>query len=780
MLRVWVGPRTRRDSLEEVFSPALRGGGIEHRFHRGRTLDDFQFDEIQLDKGDLLLVMGESLVKELQRKSVLPKNLGMGKLRESLHPHQGGHVMVSYSPGIIHVNPRHEPEVKWDARLACRYVRTGRLEPETGAYRWVDNFNVPVTVAKDRSRAEGCPIPAALDLETVGLDPYAENARIVSVAISVDEGESWVVKVPESGVLSRKALKQLKWLCSTKKVKMVGANLKFDAHWLLKEWDIPIDNHKFDTMLVGSLLNENMANSLEIHAKMHTSLGGYDSFFNEKHDKSRMDLVLRDDPEGFLTYAGGDTDACLRVYAKQRSRLMDDERLANFYMKLTQPVSDAFTAIERRGVVVDRDRYLELEKEVSSVHAKLHGELVDMLPRRLKIKYRDDLKITRPVILKDLFFSRKGFGLTPVDFTEKTKAPSTSMNHLKKFLDNDEVKPFVLKLREFNSAQKTLTTYIRGFMSFIRSDGRFHPTYYLGNSDMGGTDTGRSSCKDPGYQTIPRHTIWAKPLRSVYTPPPGHAIVKVDFSQGELRVAACIANELNMINAYRKGIDLHLKTGAGVNDIGLKRALKIINSKNPTKRERMKGIRQSGKIGNFGMLYEISAAGLAAYAYNNFNVVMSLGEAQAFKDKFFKTYPGIPVWHKKYHMLAARDKMVRSPLGRIRHLPLAGSNDPAVRASMNRKSVNSPVQSALSDMCALAIAILYRRWPELWVFGFTHDEIQAYVPLDDVELWGGRIKEVMENLPLEEDFGWRPQLTFPADAEWSPVSLAECGDLVLS
>ena len=774
MLRVWT--QSKSDSaLRTIFSPLLSGSGVKHKFY-GASYD---LDEIKVKEGELLLVMGEPLLPVLKSNSIVPKNLGIGKLRERVYPYQDGHVMLSYAPGIIYANPRHEPEVHWDAKLAMRWLTTGTLRPQTGHYHWVDDFSQLWREVKAMYKASGYPVPVAGDLETIGFDPYAEGARIVSVTFSVEEGESFVYRVPEDGMPPKRVLKQIKKLCTSKKVKMVGANLKFDSHWTDKHWEIRVTNQKFDTMLVGSLLNENMANSLNIHAKMDSTIGGYDDPFSEKHDKSRMDLVLEDDPEGFLTYAGGDTDACLQVYHKQRTRLMEDERLVNFYMNLVQPVADAFVAVERRGIVVDRNRYEELKVEVSQEKERLHSDLVSMLPRKMRIKYRDDLKLTRPVILKEFFFTPKGLNLDPIMFTEKTGQPSTSMNHLKRFSDNEDAAPFVSKLKELNSAQKTLSTYIIGFMKYIRSDGKFHPTFYLGNSDMGGTNTGRTSARDPAIQTLVKHTKWAKPLRSVFVPPEGYALMSADFSQGELRVCACVANERKMINAYRKNIDMHLLTGVGLNNMSLNEALRIKSSGTEDERETVAVYRQGGKSANFGLIYEISAEGYREYVLNTFDVNMPLEKAQSDKKGFFDLYPGLVEWQHKYHKLAQQHGYVRSPLGRVRHLPFANSRNPKLKAQSNRQSVNSPIQSTLSDMCTLSIALLYQRYPELWVWGFTHDSIDMYVPIDEIELWGRRVKETMESLPLDR-FNWHPQLEFPADVEYSLTNFAECKELDLS
>jgi len=378
-------------------------------------------------------------------------------------------------------------------------------------------------------------------------------------------------------------------------------------------------------------------------------------------------------------------------------------------------------------------------------------------------------------------FTPNGLDLEPMMFTEKTKEPSTAMDHLEMLEmenpQNSDLHEFVEAMRSHNSATKTMSTYIIGFQKHIRSDGKFHPSYMMYKGDYGGNDegdesganTGRTSAKDPAYQTIPKHTKWAKPLRTVYIPPPGYAILKLDSSQGEVRVTACVANEKTMLNAYKSGMDLHAITAAKLNNMTLEEFFAL-------SQEVQDELRFGGKAGNFGLIYGMGAAGFVAYARNTYGVVLTLEQAQDFHESFFELYTGLHPWHDESKAFARKHGYVRNPLGRIRHLPLINSKMSDIRAQAERQSINSPVQSCLSDMMLLAMVEIDRRYPDLWMFGMTHDEVQTYVPVDDVMEWASRLKEVMENLPLHE-FGWNPPLKFVADAEASEVNLAVCKKL---
>ena len=270
-------------------------------------------------------------------------------------------------------------------------------------------------------------------------------------------------------------------------------------------------------------------------------------------------------------------------------------------------------------------------------------------------------------------------------------------------------------------------------------------------------------------------------------------ILKADYSQGELRIAACIANCKPMIEGYRKGQDLHLIGGANAKGVSLTEAFKyekyvkeVLGQKlaageelTAKEKERLKfysEMRQGGKASNFGFLYGMGANGFVTYAYETFGVHYTKSEAEQARENFFVLYPQLVDWHKQQVAFAKKNLYVISPLGRKRHLPLINSKDNEVSSKFGRNAVNSPVQSTLSDMGLLAISILHQKYPELRMWGMTHDDTGFYLPEDEVPMWAGRIREVMENLPLKEWFGWSHQINFPVDMEIGHDNLADLID----
>jgi DNA polymerase I-like protein with 3'-5' exonuclease and polymerase domains len=366
-----------------------------------------------------------------------------------------------------------------------------------------------------------------------------------------------------------------------------------------------------------------------------------------------------------------------------------------------------------------------------------------------------------------------GLNLKPKLYTEKSNEPSTAVNHLLMFDDDPVAMKFVDAFKAYNSAAKTHSSFVVGFLKHLRSDGLFHPTYMLAHADRegegeeeSGTVTGRTSLKDPAAQTIPKRTKWTKKLRRAFIAPPGYVILQLDFSQGELRICAVVAEEPVMIQAYASGQDLHAITAAKLMGYKLEDFMLLPVEERDLYRGR-------GKAGNFGLIYGMQAPGFQTYAFNSYGVKLTAQEAFDSREGFFDLYSRLPKWHEESILTAHRDMQIWSPLGRVRHLPLINSKDFKVRSLAERQAINSPIQSCLSDMMQLGMIEIDRQYghEDIHMFLMTHDSIALYVPEQDARLWGKRCKDVLENLPLAQ-FGWEPSLMFPADAE-AGANLAE-------
>ena len=792
MLWIWTNTRKSKEFKRCVRAP-LSALGV--------AFDVVPVSQIPPVKdGDVVLAMGAQALARLQEYKMAPKGRGLAAMRgrRLAGPNSGASFLVTFDCGIIHREPDKGPMISWDAKLAARLHETGTMRPQVGDYAWATDLSEICEAAKLATAKN--PVFLGLDAETEGFFPYYPGKKIVTTQWSVQPGRALVIDhfTKHGGKLTSPLRKQMIYLLTHPHVRTWGANLKFDLGWLMEKWKLGCTNFTFDLLIAASLVDENRVNSLNALTKeLVPILGGYDDEFDDTADKGDMANELAKDRDGFLIYSGGDADATLQAGHKLRLLIAGDHQLRRFFTTISMPSVRAFEKIEQRGVLVDMAAYKALEIEAKAEVKRLTTEAFKMIPYAIKAKHYPKLKLTRKELKIDYLFGPEGLGLTPKVWTEGTKKkppdqriPSTSIDdHLSQFAGHEVAGKFVNILEELGKVDKVLTNYIgkknaegdytKGFMTHLRPDGRFHPTYMLyagalfeGDSDTGGTVTGRTSAKNPAIQTLPKHGPWAKKLRKCYTAPQAMACWQLDFSQGELRVAACLANEKAMIEAYRKGVDLHAMTAAENMGTPLKEFLSWKNCGDPELEAKYATGRQKAKAINFGFLYSMGAKGFVKYAWKSYGVVLSLKEAEEAQDRFFSTYPGLHPWHDKQRAAAHKDKAVRSPLGRIRHLPHIDSTDQEIVARAERQAINSPVQSCLSDLCLWAAAEIEARFADreerFHTVGMTHDSLNGYGNVETVEADLAEAVGVVNALPIRDTFEWKHQIPFPVDAEIGP------------
>lgn len=792
---IWLWADTTPRDIKDILYPVIRANNA------GSYIKGIQFNgKLALpDPGDVIVAFGDGPRALLEKAGLVGKKRTIGSLRETPIAHNGGHYLVTYAPNIVQMDYARKTEIQWDLQLAIRLHDTGSAAPVLGTYRYVNDFSDIIQWVQNRHAATGKPVPLSCDLETKGLDPWDPAGWIISIFFTYKKGQADghhfdnPANSAPSVNMSSHLLAQLKWLLTTPMVKTSFANGKYDCNWIAERWGIEVENFSLDTVLAGSLIDENRSNGLKQHTKFYVpSLGGYDDSLDtyldshahpvtgKKLTKGDMDLVPKDI---LLPYAGGDTDATFQCAEAIKKELLQDRDLTRFYVELLHPSAKVFGKMERVGVCIDREKYRVLEADLEQAIAESHAAIIDLIPQRIKAKHLGQpLSITRKTLMIDFLFTPRGLNLKPKQFTDKSnrdyeagliradeRIPSTAMEHLEMFDGVPEAQVFVNYLKDFNSASKTLTTYVRGFLKHLRADGRFHPTYMLHKGDYGreddsGTVTGRSSAKDPAVQTVPKHTKWAKRLRECYIAPPGHVILNRDFKAGELRVAAVVAEEETLMQAFLDDIDPHVLTASRLNGYALDDFMAL----KKTDEALFKELRQGAKAGNFGLLYGMSAEGFQAYARIAYGVDLTLSEATKMRELFlYDLYPRLPAWHDEQKTKAKLHGYVRSPLGRIRHLPLIDSRYSKERSSAERQAINSPVQSTLSDLTQLAMVLLDREYGSdiLLPFLMCHDASAYYVPEDEVDLWVARTGDIMDHLPIAEVFGWHSPVPFLTDAE---------------
>lgn len=627
----------------------------------------------------------------------------------------------------------------------------------SGDYRWVEDFDDLIRAIDCTFAETGRPVEVAARLDTQDRP---------AIAFTMAAGAADCLDL--SDVLSEHAVEGLRTLLTSPRIRLRGANFKADMVWLAARLGIDCTNFAFDALLAGSLLDENRSNSLATYASLYMPAEEGSGEEETPHDP----LLYR---------LGRAVDTAFQSAAAIREELLTSPALAHFYVTLLHPTSQAFARLEQRGVVASRDRFealrIELEGEDGrgGALADLERQVLTLLPGRLRMKYADNLAV-RPAMLRDFFFGTAGLHLKPRMVTPRHGEPSTAKAHLAMFHDVPEAAAMVTVLEARSGAAKMLSAYVKGFLKHLRADGRFHPSYMLfagracdDDVSNSGTVTGRTSARDPAIQTVPKRGTWAKKLRRCFVAPPGMAIWSTDAAQGELKIAACLADEANMLAAYRAGLDLHAVTGASMMDMPTDAFMALAaDVQDREKMERFELGRFKAKACNFGLLYGMQAKGFVRYAWQTFKMVLSETQAQGMIDRFFATYPGLLDWHEAARKRARRDGAVANPFGRMRHLPWIRAADRQVASRAERQAINAPVQSTLSDLTCWALSEIDRQIPDAQPCAMIHDAIVGYCPEDRADEIGRQIVEVAGNLPIEAMCGWRPQLRFTFDHEHGP------------
>lgn len=686
-----------------------------------------------------VLVLGNKPLYLLQKKGIVAKKRTIQSFHDKIVEYNAVPFLITYHPQDIEKNYEAKFSIICAIKQAQRYINTGIFDPAPIQTEWVSTLGPFIQQMGEW---------VSLDLETQGLDPFNPENYIICLTLS---SKGYTCGVYINGSLSSLIFKELRALLLMSTVKLQGANLKYDLLWLKVKYGLECTNFTFDTTLVGSLLDENRSNSLKMHGALFTPYGGWDL----TSDKSQMSEVPKDK---LLVYGSYDVFVQELVAERFRKDLKEEELHIrknhkqygpmNFYQKLLHPVARVFEKIEYRGIEVDLEYLNSLKTQVEKEVEQESQQALSLVPKALQRKYKDNLSVTRAVLLENFLFTDQGLNLKPLVVTKKSGKPSTSYDdHLYKFKDDSKAGEFLKHLKRYSELQKILSTYIDGFKVHIRSDGKFHPSVILHRGEFqggksGGTVSGRIGWSNPSMMVIPSHTPDADRIRRMFIAPPGYIIVGADLSQAELRLVAHTTQDPIMMQAFKDGKDLHKVTAYNTLKITEQEFYEL-----PI--EQQKHYRQVAKSQNFGLVYVMGSFGLQSYAEKSYGVVFSLEDAEKYYDSFHNTYKKIKPWHKQCIKLAYEYGYRVSLLGRVRHLPQIYSADKQTQKRAERRAINSTIQGDASDMNLLAVSEISKD-RKILPFCTIHDSIYSYVPESYIDVAAKKIKETMEHLPLEQ------------------------------
>lgn len=588
----------------------------------------------------------------------------------------------------------------------------------------------------------------SFDLETRSdknnLEEWHESSRIVSASFSPSPTEAWVVPLSHpSAPWAGEWVDVAKHLFYFLKGQLIAQNGKFDVRWIRHHTGLDLSPFlAWDTMDASYILDENQPKGLKVRAVEDAGVAPWGDI-----DLSDAEQVEWDE---LAHYNALDTANTFALFEWQRDRLRETPRLAYVFWRIQMPAVRALSRVEGNGMLLDIEETERRRREAEDEHARLNAALLARVPEHLLEKPEGVAKSAKwpSWSPNSLFFKRYAEERWPIlecsDSCEECgrgkkphPQPSWAKSVLKRLSPEHEDAKLLLEFRKWDTQLKT---YLRRWPKDVTESSRLHATYKTTS-----TVTGRLSCERPNLQNVDRK------LKTCFEAPPGFRFVQVDYSQIELRIAAHVSGDENLIQAYLDGQDIHTLTAARVLD------------KDPE--EVTEDERYKAKATNFGFLYGQLAPGFVVYARDVYDVIFTKKEAEETRSRFFEAYPGLVEYHNTQRRAVRKHQQVENIFGRVRRLPGIDSNNILDRWAAERQAINAPIQSAASDLLLLSLARLNDELdpPQARVVGTVHDSILLEVRddvLDPVVQTVGRVMTTPEELwsglrltiPLQVEF----------------------------
>ncbi|MGB5344675.1 MAG: DNA polymerase I [Woeseia sp.] len=508
----------------------------------------------------------------------------------------------------------------------------------------------------------------ALDTETTSLN-YME-AELVGISIAVTEGEAAYIPLAHDypgapDQLDRAAvLKQMKnWLQDATAAK-VGHHLKYDAH-VFARYNIKLAGMRFDSMLESYVLNS-VATRHDMDSTARNYLGVETIHFEDVAGKGAKQLTFNQVAlEQAAPYAAEDADITLRLHAKLWGELGKVEGLQKLYESVEQPLVPVLFAMEETGVLVDR-----------AMLKKQSGELAKTMQRLEKEAHEaagGPFNLGSPMQLQQILFETQGL---PVIRKTPKGQPSTAEDVLQELAADYDLPRIILEYRSVSKLKSTYTDKLP--LQICAETGRIHTSYHQAVAA-----TGRLSSTDPNLQNIPIRSEEGRRIRKAFVSPEGTLLLAADYSQIELRIMAHLSGDAGLLEAFNEERDVHQATAAEVFGVPIG--------------EVSADQRRSAKAINFGLMYGMSAFGLAK------QLGTSRGEAQDYVDLYFDRYPGVKAYMDSTRAQARDDGYVATLFGRRLYLPQINDRNAQRRQYAERSAINAPMQGTAADIIKKAM-----------------------------------------------------------------------------
>jgi len=552
------------------------------------------------------------------------------------------------------------------------------------------------------------------DTETTSLEPM--QAKLVGMSFSVEAGSAAYLPLTHDyfdapqQLPFAETLAKVKPLLENPAIKKVGQNLKYDQH-VLANHGIALNGIAHDTLLQSYVFESHKTHGMDALSERH--LGLKTISFEEVAGKGAKQVSFNQvTVETAAEYAAEDADITLQLHEAMYPQIAADAKLEYIYSQIEMPVSNILFTIERNGVLIDSAMLNAQSNEIGMKLVALENQAYALAGQ--------PFNLGSPKQLQEILFGK--LGIKPLKKTP-SGTPSTDEDVLQELaLDY----PLPKVLLEYRGLAKLKSTYTDKLPRMINpATGRVHTSY-----NQAVAITGRLASSDPNLQNIPVRSAEGRRIREAFIAPKGSVIVSADYSQIELRIMAHLSQDAGMLNAFANNEDIHRATAAEI--FGVERA--------DVDHEQ----RRYAKVINFGLIYGMSAFGLA----QNLNIERSA--AQSYIERYFARYPGVREYMQNTREIAKQQGYVETYFGRRLWVPEINSANGMRRAGAERAAINAPMQGTAADLIKLAM-IAVDSWLrdeklQTKLVMQVHDELVLEVPETELELVKQKLPELMQHV----------------------------------
>lgn len=552
------------------------------------------------------------------------------------------------------------------------------------------------------------------DTETTSLDPML--AKLVGMSFAVTAGEAAYLPLrhdyagaPHQLDFDR-TLEKLRPILENSAIKKVGQNLKYDQH-VLANHGIALNGIQHDTLLQSYVLESHRSHGMDDLAMRH--LGVKTITYEEVAGKGAKQVSFSQVAIDVASeYAAEDADITLQLHQALFPQIEGDAKLAHIYGEIEMPVSGILFTMERHGVLIDRQMLNQQSHELGQKLMALEQQAFELAGQ--------PFNLGSPKQLQEILFGK--LGIKPLKKTP-SGAPSTDEDVLQELALDYPLPKVIL---EYRGMAKLKSTYTDKLPKMIDPNtGRVHTSY-----SQAVAVTGRLASSDPNLQNIPVRTAEGRRIREAFIAPPGSCIVSADYSQIELRIMAHLSQDEGLLQAFAAGEDIHRATAAEI--FGVERD--AVSSEQ----------RRYAKVINFGLIYGMSAFGLA----QNLNIERSA--AASYIERYFARYPGVRDYMDSTRAQAKAQGYVETYFGRRLWVPEINSPNGMRRAGAERAAINAPMQGTAADLIKLAM-IAVQGWLEKEklqskLIMQVHDELVLEVPEAELALVKEKLPQLMQGV----------------------------------